>query len=79
MKLDSTRINKLIKIINIFMLNKKNWYINHISKKTWSILNVKITLKQLEVFLAIYRHGSTVAAAKQVFLSQSAVRVWWLS
>lgn len=34
---------------------------------------MKITLKQLEVFLAIYRHGSTVAAAKQVFLSQSAV------
>src|SRR5699024_7558486 len=34
---------------------------------------VKITLKQLEVFLAVYHQGSTVAAAAQVFLSQSAV------
>ena len=34
---------------------------------------MKITLKQLEVFLAVYHQGSTVAAAAQVFLSQSAV------
>jgi DNA-binding transcriptional LysR family regulator len=34
---------------------------------------VKISLKQLEVFLAVYQTGSTVAAAEQVFLSQSAV------
>lgn len=34
---------------------------------------MKITLKQLEVFLAVYHQGSTVAAATQVFLSQSAV------
>ena len=34
---------------------------------------MKITLKQLEIFLAVYHQGSTVAAATQVFLSQSAV------
>lgn len=34
---------------------------------------MKISLKQLEVFLAVYQTGSTVAAAEQVFLSQSAV------
>lgn len=34
---------------------------------------MKITLKQLEIFLAVYHQGSTVAAAAQVFLSQSAV------
>lgn len=34
---------------------------------------MRITLKQLEVFLAIYHSGTTVAAAEQVFLSQSAI------
>ena len=34
---------------------------------------MKITLKQLEIFLAVYHQGSTVAAAAQVYLSQSAV------
>lgn len=34
---------------------------------------MKITLRQLDVFLAIYNSGSTVAAAEQVHLSQSAV------
>ena len=34
---------------------------------------MKITLKQLSVFLAVYRSGSTVAAAEQISLSQSAV------
>lgn len=34
---------------------------------------MRISLKQLEIFLAVYHRGSTVAAAKQVFLSQSAI------
>jgi DNA-binding transcriptional LysR family regulator len=34
---------------------------------------VRITLKQLEVFLAVYHQGTTVAAAEHLFLSQSAI------
>lgn len=34
---------------------------------------MRITLKQLEIFLAVYHSGTTVAAADQVFLSQSAI------
>ncbi|MDO5666297.1 MAG: LysR substrate-binding domain-containing protein [Alcaligenaceae bacterium] len=34
---------------------------------------MRITLKQLEIFLAVYHTGTTVAAAEQVFLSQSAI------
>ncbi|WP_432784993.1 HTH-type transcriptional activator CmpR [Oligella sp. MSHR50489EDL] len=34
---------------------------------------MRITLKQLEIFLAVYHSGTTVAAAEQVFLSQSAI------
>lgn len=34
---------------------------------------MRITLKQLEIFLAVYHNGTTVAAAEEVFLSQSAI------
>jgi len=66
-------MKKYYTILNHTSIDKANSFILYTSSKTFILSNMNLTLRQLQVFVAIATHRTVTLASKKLHLSQPAV------